>query len=62
MIIAIDGGTTNTRLTLIDSGRVIGRVKRRAGARDGDARGNRALAEAVRDGIAELTESCGVSC
>ena len=62
MIIAIDGGTTNTRLTLIDSGRVIGRVKRRAGARDGDSRGNRALAEAVRGGIAELTESCGVSC
>ncbi len=61
MIIAIDGGTTNTRLTLIASGRVIGRVKRRAGARDGGNGGNAALAEAVKSGIDELLGSCGVT-
>lgn len=53
MIIAIDGGTTNTRLTLIENRRIIARVKRRVGARDGVSGGDR-LREAVRDGIREL--------
>ena len=53
MIIAIDGGTTNTRLTLIENRRIIARVKRRVGARDSVSGGDR-LREAVKDGIREL--------
>lgn len=56
MIIAIDGGTTNTRLTLIDCGRVIDRVKRRVGVRDTLKSGNSTLSEAVKSGVSELYE------
>ena len=53
MIISIDGGTTNTRLTLIENRRIVARVKRRVGARDRISGGN-LLREAVKDGIREL--------
>jgi len=48
MIIAIDGGTTNTRLTLMDGGKIIKKYKLNVGARD------KSLAEAVRGGLAEV--------
>ncbi|MBQ8508684.1 MAG: 2-dehydro-3-deoxygalactonokinase [Clostridia bacterium] len=55
MIIAIDGGTTNTRLTLMDGRRVLDRRKLRVGARNTVRTGSSsALSEAVRDGIADL--------
>ena len=48
MMIAIDGGTTNTRLTLIRDGEILERRKLRIGARAGS------LAEAIRDGLAAM--------
>ncbi len=50
MIIAIDGGTTNTRLTLVDKGVILDRIKKKVGARSGGGE----LKTAVREGIAEL--------
>ena len=45
MILAIDGGTTNTRLTLLRDGQVAARHKLRVGARD------ESLADAISAGI-----------
>ena len=50
MIIAIDGGTTNTRLTLVDKSVILDRIKKKVGARSGSPE----LRIAVREGIAEL--------
>lgn len=52
MLITIDGGTTNTRLTLIENGNVIDRIKKKVGARD--SLDGSPLKTAVRDGIREL--------
>jgi len=49
-IIALDGGTTNTRLTLMEDGRIINRKKLSVGIRDGKT----ALTESLHKGIAEF--------
>lgn len=54
MIIAVDGGTTNTRLTLVNDRRAVDRIKCRVGVRDAIRSGQGTLIEAVRDGIGEL--------
>ncbi|MCI8387185.1 MAG: hypothetical protein HFE63_01810 [Clostridiales bacterium] len=54
MIITIDGGTTNTRFTLIESGKIYDRLKLQVGVRDTAISGSSALSSAVRDGISEL--------
>ena len=54
MIIAVDGGTTNTRLTLVNDGKVVDRIKCRVGVRNALRSGRGTLAEAVRLGIDEL--------
>lgn len=51
MMIAIDGGTTNTRLTLVEDGVILDRIKKKVGARSGRP----GLISAVREGISELT-------
>lgn len=51
-IIALDGGTTNTRLTLMEDGTVCGRVKLSVGIRDG----KEPLIEALRGGIRRLLD------
>jgi 2-dehydro-3-deoxygalactonokinase len=56
MIISIDGGTTNTRFTLIDNGNVFDRVKRQIGLRNAIKNGIHVLSEAVKSGISELFE------
>ena len=56
--ITIDGGTTNTRLTLVINGQSVDRIKCSVGARDGKA----ALETAVSDGITSLLENNGMSC
>ena len=52
MLITIDGGTTNTRLTLIENGKITDRIKKKVGARD--SLDGSPLKNAVRDGISEL--------
>lgn len=54
MIITIDGGTTNTRLSLVSNKTVLDRIKKRVGARD--SLDGAPLRESVRDGIKELLE------
>ena len=54
MIIAIDGGTTNTRFTLVEAGEVIDRIKCSIGVRDSINNGRQVLERAVKDGISEL--------
>lgn len=54
MIITVDGGTTNTRLTLIDNGRIYDRVKLRVGVRNSISSGVQGLAETISSGISEL--------
>ncbi|MGN1129027.1 MAG: 2-dehydro-3-deoxygalactonokinase [Candidatus Flemingiibacterium sp.] len=54
MIIAIDGGTTNTRFTLVEGGEVIDRIKYSIGVRDSINNGRQTLEKAVKDGISEL--------
>jgi len=49
-IIALDGGTTNTRLSLMEDGKIIDRVKLKVGIRDG----KEALSKALKDGIASF--------
>lgn len=58
--ITIDGGTTNTRLTLVKCGRVTDRIKLPLGARLGayDKSGYR---DGIRDGIAELLQRNGTA-
>lgn len=55
-IIALDGGTTNTRLTLMSDGTIGDRVKLSVGARDGRA----ALANALSAAIPELLSANGM--
>lgn len=55
--ITVDGGTTNTRLTLVKNGRAADRIKCPVGARDGKA----ALEEAIREGIDALLKNNGTS-
>lgn len=50
MIIAIDGGTTNTRLNLVSDGKVVDRLKLRVGARDG----HDTLSGVVKSSISQL--------
>jgi len=58
MWITVDGGTTNTRLCLMDGDSIVAKVKKRVGARNNTVGGrNTALYDAVRDGIAELTNA-----
>lgn len=57
MIIAIDGGTTNTRLSLVADGKVSGRIKLRVGARNGRDE----LSAAVKEGISELLRQNSLS-
>ena len=54
MIIAIDGGTTNTRFTLVEGGEVIDRIKYSIGVRDSIKNSRQVLERAVKDGISEL--------
>lgn len=57
MIISIDGGTTNTRLSLVAEGRVVDRLKLRVGARDKRCE----LSASVRDGISRLLSANGLN-
>ena len=59
--IAIDGGTTNTRLTLVSGHTVQGTAKYAVGVSDA-VRDRAVLAGAVRDGIRELLRQTGVCC
>lgn len=62
MIIAVDGGTTNTRLSLVSDGKVIDRQKFRVGLRNSIHDGtNSALANTVKNGITELLSRSGLS-
>lgn len=54
MIIAVDGGTTNTRFALVEAGKVVDRIKCQIGVRDSINSGRQVLEKAVRDGISEL--------
>ncbi len=56
-VIALDGGTTNTRARLIRDGKVVATARRTAGVRDtvlGERSSGQTLADAVRDVIAEV--------
>ena len=60
--ICIDGGTTNTRLSLVTDGEVVGTIKFNVGARVGIS-DKRALPEAVKSGISELlSKNCLSEC
>lgn len=54
IIITIDGGTTNTRISLVSGKTIRDRIKTRVGARD--SLDGTPLRETVRDGIKELLE------
>lgn len=60
-IVALDGGTTNTRARLVHDGRIVATARRSIGARDAalSTQGARQLAAAVRDSIAEVLHSGG---
>ena len=60
-MIAIDGGTTNTRLTLMRGKEIIDRVRASVGARNAKNGKNEALYEAVRDGICTLLSKNALS-
>ena len=53
--LTVDGGTTNTRISLVRNGEIIGRVVKDVGARKSIA-GNRALKSMIKDGILQLLE------
>jgi 2-dehydro-3-deoxygalactonokinase len=60
-VVAVDGGTTNTRARLLHEGRVVAAARRAVGVRDAvlkdpDARG---LAAAVRDALGEVLRAAG---
>lgn len=62
MIFTIDGGTTNTRIVLLENGQTLDRVKLKIGAGSSAAAGsNRALVAAIRDGIATLLAKHGIA-
>jgi 2-dehydro-3-deoxygalactonokinase len=55
-VIALDGGTSNTRARLIQDGRVVATARRSVGVRDsvlGDRSSGPRIAEAIRDAIVE---------
>lgn len=55
-VIALDGGTSNTRARLIQDGRIVGSARRTVGVRDSvlsDRSSGQRLADAVREVIAE---------
>lgn len=55
MLIIIDGGTTNTRLSLLSGNKILKRIKANAGAGKADLSGNNEpLKNAVKNGISEL--------
>jgi len=59
-VIALDGGTSNTRARLIRDGRVVASARRTVGVRDSvlsDRSSGQRLVDAVRDVIAEVAES-----
>lgn len=56
----IDGGTTNTRFTLTEDGRVLERVSRHVGASSAETDGNRALREAVAEELAVIQARHGL--
>jgi len=59
-VIALDGGTSNTRARLIRDGRVVASARRAVGVRDSvlsDQSSGQSLADAVRDVIAEVAGS-----
>ncbi len=61
-ILAVDGGTTNTRLTLVEGTRATARLKIKVGVRDTVLTGsNRKLREAVRDGMTALLDGQGLT-
>lgn len=49
MIISIDGGTTNTRIALVDNGEVIDRVKISVSARENLADFKKILGEEIKN-------------
>lgn len=59
MTVTVDGGTTNTRITLINGGRVIDRLKKAVGAKD--SVDGAPLRKALRDGIQELLTNNHIS-
>ena len=61
-LIAIDGGTSTTRVCLVEEGHCIARFQSPVGVRDTAASGsNQKLQEAVRQGISQVLESSGLS-
>lgn len=61
-LIAIDGGTSTTRVCLVEEGHCIARFQVPVGVRDTAASGsNQKLQEAVRQGISQVLESSGLS-
>ena len=61
-VIALDGGTTNTRARLVRDGQIVVTARRTAGVRDtvlGERSSDQILADAVRDVIAEVTGTEG---
>ncbi|MBQ3177744.1 MAG: 2-dehydro-3-deoxygalactonokinase [Clostridia bacterium] len=61
MILTIDGGTTNTRLYLLDNGEILARRKLSMGIRDTlQPEGKARFHTAVADAAAELTAGCSV--
>lgn len=60
-VVAVDGGTTNTRARLLHEGRVVATARRAAGVRDAVLRapGTWSLAAAVRDAVEEVLRAGG---
>lgn len=57
-VIALDGGTSNTRARVIEDGRIVASARRTVGVRDSvlnDRSSSPSLADAVRDVLAEVT-------
>ena len=53
--ITVDGGTTNTRISLVRNGKIIGRVVKEVGARKSIA-GNVVLKSVIKEGIRQLLQ------
>ncbi len=60
ILLAIDGGTTNTRLTLVRDGRILGRTKLSVGVRDTAGIGRDGYALAIRKGLDALLCGAGI--
>lgn len=60
-ILLIDGGTTNTRFTLLNGDKVVLRTERKIGAADKQGSRNDPLFEAVRSEIQALQEQSGLA-